>query len=555
MTDIAIIGLACRFPGANNQQQLWKNLLNGESAISIPPNDRKYLLHNGSLQAGFIDNYAGFDENFFGISPREAKYMDPQQRLLLQIVWQAVADAGMDMQSLSGKDVGVYVGIMSSDWGRVLFTDQRLIESHSGTGNGYCMVANRISYTFNFKGPSLAIDTACSSSLVAVDYACKALRNNDIDLAIVGGVNLILSDSLNEFYKKAGLNSAANKCQPFGSKADGIVRGEGIGAVVLKRSDAARASANRCYAHIKGFAANHNGKSNGISAPSRKAQANVIHRAIQSAAIKPEDIYYVETHGTGTKIGDPIEANALADAISQHKLKDNDKLLIGSIKSNIGHLEGAAGVAGLIKAVLAMHYKIIPASLHFHGGNQYIDFTSKRLALVETNLKIAHQKQPIYFGISSFGLGGTNAHVIIGSDQTNQQHYQALSIKTQLTSTAKKITLDVPAYQFSERQYPIEQHLQPAPAVNHKHSSDSLEKKIKKFVSEICEIKTDAINLESCFINDLAFDSLMFVDLYSKINKQIFHDKKHEPLDFMKINRVGELITAIQQQLGGQLHA
>ena len=414
MSDLAIIGMACHLPGASDKYDFWHNLVSNAAAITPVPVDRQGFMSAANIHAGFIERYAYFDADFFGISRKEASYMDPQQRLLLQVVYQAIEDAGLSAAALSGQAVGVYVGVMGNDWGRRLFRDTHHMDIYSGTGNGHSMVANRISYVFNFCGPSVAIDTACSSSLVALDCACRALAAGEIDVAVVGGVNIILDSVLNVFYSKAGLSSQTHRCQPFGRHADGIVRGEGAAAVILSRRAQIPALPARTYAYIKSHSVNHNGMSNGITAPKRWAQQAVITRALQQAGVKAQDICYVEAHGTGTKLGDPIEAHALSDAIGQYKLH-HKPLLLGSVKGNIGHLEGAAGIAGLIKAALAMYYRMIPASLHFNQGNTYIDFSRKQLRVVTENIDLSHSEHPLYFGVSSLGLGGTNAHVILAA--------------------------------------------------------------------------------------------------------------------------------------------
>lgn len=417
MEQIAIIGMGCRFPKSSNPTNYWELLANGVDAITAAPENRSGFADIAPelRYGGFIESHESFDANFFGISHREAKRMDPQQRILLEVVWESLENAGIKPNKIAGSSTGVFIGVMGSDWGRISLSDSEKIDIYTGTGNGYCMIANRISYFYNLHGPSIAIDTACSSSLVAVDQACKYLINNEIDTAIVGGVNLILTPILNIFYEKAGLSSKDGKSKPFGENANGIVRGEGAGIIILKRLSEAINDGDRIYAVIKSSAVNHNGMANGITAPSRWAQIEVMKSAIKKASIDPKDVQYIEAHGTGTAMGDPIEAKGLGEVYGKNR---KSPCLIGSVKSNIGHLEGAAGIAAIIKVILSLYYKKIPPSLHFKSGNAHINFKKLNLS-VATSLIDWPTRQRIA-GISSFGLGGANAHVLLeGYDAVN----------------------------------------------------------------------------------------------------------------------------------------
>jgi acyl transferase domain-containing protein len=417
---IAVVGMDCRFPGAPDKDALWNMLMRGEHGIVEVPTERWdaeafYSLGGqagtaNTRSAGLIQDPDAFDHEFFGISPREAATMDPQQRLLLQSSWRAAEDAGIDPTSLGGSATGVYVGVMSSEWALLHMTDYQELTAHHGTGNGYHMAANRISYHLDLRGPSVAVDTACSSSLVAVDLATTALRSGDCDLAIVGGVNLILTPALSIFYTQAGLSAPDGQCKPFSAQANGIGRGEGVGVVVLRRLEDALADRQLVYAVIDASAVSHDGRSNGITAPNRWSQIQVINTAYREAGITPGDICFVEAHGTGTVLGDMIEAKALG---AVHGVERERPCALGSVKGNIGHAEGAAGIAGLIKACLALDRGVLPPSLHSNDENPELRLAENGLRLARTPLRLP--KDTARAAVSSFGLGGTNAHVVLST--------------------------------------------------------------------------------------------------------------------------------------------
>ncbi len=364
---IAITGIDCRFPGAPNREAFWELLLAGGDGVSpIPAQRWDADSHYSSTaapgctntrEAGFVADPDAFDNEFFGITPAEAAAMDPQQRMLLECAWRALEDSDTDPGSLQRSSTGVYVGVMGNEWAHVQLADYAAITPYVGAGNGYCMTANRISYHLGLRGPSLAVDTACSSSLVAVQLACAALRGGECDRALAGGVNLIVTPALHIFYAQAGLSAPDGRCKPFSADCGGIGRGEGVGVVVLMRLEDAVAQEVPVYAVIRGGAVNHDGRSNGLTAPSRTAQVDVIRRAHAAAGVSPASVRFVEGHGTGTVLGDMIEAKALGEAYGQDR---DEALLIGSVKGNIGHAEGAAGIAGLIKTALALHHRVVP---------------------------------------------------------------------------------------------------------------------------------------------------------------------------------------------------
>lgn len=428
---IAVIGMGIRFPGdANDSKSFWQLLLNGTDAITeIPPerwNVEQFFDPNPdaigksySRWGGFLAQVDRFDPHFFGISPREAISMDPQQRLLLETSWEALEHAGQASAKLSGSQTGVFIGMVSDDYASRKMTSATPydFDAYFGSGNARSIAAGRISYTFGLQGPAFAVDTACSSSLVAIHQGCQSLRNKECDMALAGGVNLLLDPSGYMVTSRGRMGSFEGRCKTFDAAADGYVRAEGCAMVVIKRLSDAVADGDPILAVIKGTALNQDGRSSGITAPNGKAQEAVIHAALQDAQLKPADISYVETHGTGTTLGDPIEVRALGAVFADGHTMENP-LMIGSVKTNIGHLEGAAGMAGFVKVVLALQNKTIPPHIHFHQPNPYIpwDELPVRVPTQPTEWKTTNGK-PRIAGLSSFGFSGTNAHLIIAEAQ------------------------------------------------------------------------------------------------------------------------------------------
>ncbi|MFC9360213.1 type I polyketide synthase [Rhodococcus sp. NPDC057014] len=426
MTDVAIVGLDCRFPQAPDAAALWSLLMGSGDGITDVPTGRwnADTVFDAAGGAGSVNNRSGgfvadadaFDHDFFGIAPREAAAMDPQQRLLLQSAWRAFEDAALDPRAQAGSNTGVYVGVMANEW-NLQMRDLSRITAQLGSGNGYFMTANRMSYQLNLQGPSMAIDTACSSSLVAVHLACAALRSGDCDQALAGGVNLTLTPTVNVFYTQAGLSAPDGRCKPFSGAADGIGRGEGVAVLVLRRLADARAEGLPIYAVIKGSAVNNDGRSNGITAPNRWAQQQVVEKAYRRAGVTPAQVAFVEAHGTGTVLGDMIEIKALGHV---HAVPRPQPCAIGSIKGNLGHTEGAAGVAGLIKVALALHHRVVPPSRGAADVNP-------RLRLADNGLALLSEPMPLPGGdvhgaVSSFGLGGTNAHLLLAAAPAGDPH-------------------------------------------------------------------------------------------------------------------------------------
>lgn len=420
MGQIAIVGIDCRFPGAPDAGAYWELLMRSGDGVGQVPGQRWDAAefhsptaaegHSNTTEGGFIEDPDAFDNEFFTISPREAAAMDPQQRLLLQCAWRAVEDAGLPPQKLAGTRTGVFVGIMGNEWAQLHLTDYARVTAQVGSGNGYCMTANRISYHLDLKGPSLAVDTACSSSLVAVHLAANALLAGECDHAIAGGVNVALTPALSIFYTQAGLSAPDGRCKPFSSEANGIGRGEGVGAVVLRRLEDALADGQQVYAVIRGTAVNQDGRSNGLTAPNRWAQQEVLEHAYERAGVEAADMVFTEGHGTGTALGDMMEVKALGH---HHAGRTGKPMALGSVKGNLGHTEGAAGIAGLIKVALSLHHRTVPPSRFAVKENQQLKLREHGLRLLKAPLKLANT--PSLAGLSSFGMGGTNAHAVLES--------------------------------------------------------------------------------------------------------------------------------------------
>ncbi len=414
---VAIIGMACRFPGAENTDALWQMLLNGQDAVGqVPPTrwDASSLAGNGlnsSPWGAFLPEPDQFDAAFFGISPREAASLDPQQRLLLEVSWEALENAGQPPRSLQHLATGVFVGIGTNDYARLQHGALNNLDAYHATGNSNSLAANRISYFLDLHGPSMAIDTACSSSLVAVHQACRSLQTGESDLALAGGVNMLLAPDLTVALSQAQMMSPTGRCKTFDQDADGYVRGEGCGVVILKRLDRAIADGDQVLAIIRGSSVNHGGRSNGLTAPTVQGQETVIQAALNNANIPGAAMDFIEAHGTGTPLGDPIEMEALAHVLSPNR-SDQHPVWVGSIKTNIGHLEAAAGIAGLIKSTLALQNKILPQQLHFQRINPDINENSF-LRVADQQVSFANIHRPLCCGVSSFGFGGTNAHLIL----------------------------------------------------------------------------------------------------------------------------------------------
>jgi acyl transferase domain-containing protein len=420
---IAIVGISCRFPGADSVDEFWKNLSSGVDSITEIPEGRPWLRaisKTGELSGrappygGFLRDIDAFDNIAFGISSAEALKMDPQQRLLLESSWLALEDAGLSVSKMRGSRTGVYIGISSSDYSILGATLGAARDIYDATGNAHSIASNRISYTFDLRGPSVSVDTACSSSLVAIHQACQALKSGEADYALAGGVNLILAPSLSIAFAQAQMLSPDGRCKTFSDEANGYVRGEGVGILVLKRLSDAERDADKIVAVVRGSAVNQDGRSSGLTAPSGLAQESVLRAALKSAGLESQHIDFIEAHGTGTPLGDPIEFSSLQRVYGNSAGRAS--CWVGSVKTNIGHLEAAAGVAGVIKSAMALKHRYVPKSLHFHRPNPKIQQSETlRVATQSFDLSpdILTDQRPFHAGVSSFGFGGTNAHIIL----------------------------------------------------------------------------------------------------------------------------------------------
>ncbi|GAC1343814.1 MAG: type I polyketide synthase [Ktedonobacteraceae bacterium] len=423
---IAIVGIGCRFPGAKDPEAFWQLLHDGIDAITEVPADRWdinafYDPNPGTpgkmstRWGGFLEHVDQFDPHFFGISPREAARIDPQQRLLLEVTWEALEDAGYAPHKLAGSRTGVFIGIGGIDYShlQLRYGDYPFdIDAYAGTGNAHSLAANRLSYLLDLRGPSLPVDTACSSSLVAIHLACQSLLSGESTLAIAGGVNLILTPGVTISFSHARMMAADGRCKTFDARADGYVRGEGCGVVILKRLSNALGDGDHIYALLRGSAVNQDGRTAGITVPNGLAQQAVIRQALVQAGIAADRLSYIETHGTGTALGDPIEVQAVAEVLREAGPSDYPCVL-GSAKANIGHLETAAGMASLIKVLLCFKYGQIPAQLHFEQLNPHISLDGTPLVIPSKRRPWPAEEQPRFAGVSSFGFGGTNAHLVL----------------------------------------------------------------------------------------------------------------------------------------------
>ncbi|MDI1477096.1 type I polyketide synthase [Polyangium sp. y55x31] len=418
---IVIVGMACRFPGASNTPEAFFQALEaGLDAVTEVPGGRWTLdpasddpATRGVRWGAFVEAVDSFDAEFFGISPREATRLDPQQRLLLEVAWEALESAGLVPARLMGSRTGVFLGLMTNDYALLdAAAGRERQDAYSATGNGHCFPAGRLSYTLGLQGPSLVVDTACSSSLVALHLACQSLRARECDAALVGGVNLMLSAETSELFSRTRALSPDGRCKTFDAAANGYVRGEGCGVLVLKRLSEARRDGDRILAVIRGSAVNQDGRSTGLTTPNVLAQQSLLRAALANAGLTPADIGYVETHGTGTPLGDPIEVDALRAVLGDPRA-DGSPVFLGAVKTNIGHLEAAAGMASMIKAIMALRQGIIPPNIHFRTLNPRIDLEDSAIAIATERVAWPSGRSRRRAGVSSFGMSGTNAHVIL----------------------------------------------------------------------------------------------------------------------------------------------
>lgn len=451
--DVAIIGMSAVLPQSDNVEDLWQNLIDNKNLISEIPKSRwnwrdyygdsnKEVNKTQAKYGGFINDFKKFDAAFFNISPREAILMDPQQRLLLENVWNCIEDAGYNASDLAGSNTGIFLGVSNMDFYGLMRRQDLAVEAYSSTGTCHSITANRLSYIFDFNGPNETVDTACSSSLIAIHRSVEAIRNGTCGLAVAGGSNIILDPFLHLSFSKAGMLSSDGKCKAFDQSANGYVRSEGTGVILLKPMRQAVEDNDHIYGVIKGSAVNHGGKANSLTAPNTRAQARVIMDAYRDANLDPSTTSYIEAHGTGTSLGDPIEINGLEKAfstlLSENKKEETRKPYcgVGTIKTNVGHLELAAGIAGVIKVLLAMKYKTIPGILHFEKLNPYIKLNDSHFFIETKNRawsKLTNEKGdevPRRASVSSFGFGGANAHILLEEYEEKTEPVQSSQADT-----------------------------------------------------------------------------------------------------------------------------
>ncbi len=421
---IAIVGIGCTLPGGvDGPESYWNLLCSGASGIVPVPEDRwsieahydpdpKITGKSITKWGGFVPGIADFDANFFGISPREADAMDPQQRMALQVTWEALEDAGIAADRLAGSNTAVYIGVSLNDYSLIQRFRRSAEDLHAGTGTAVSIIAARISHRLDLRGPSMVVDTACSSSMVATDLACQTLWSGQSDLAFAGGVNAMFDPGLFINFSKANMMSPTGRCHTFDAGADGYVRGEGAGVVVLKPLSAAQADGDRIYAVIRATAVNQDGRTGTITVPSKDAQTAMLVEVCHRAGVDPDEIGYVEAHGTGTPIGDPIETAAIGEVFGVNR-SNGSRVVVGASKTNLGHLESGAGVAGLIKTALCIHNRAIPPSLNFETPNPNIDFDALNLTLAREHIPWGSNGETLKAVVNSFGFGGTNSCAVL----------------------------------------------------------------------------------------------------------------------------------------------
>ncbi|WP_229700755.1 type I polyketide synthase, partial [Streptomyces camponoticapitis] len=414
---VAVVGIACRLPGAGSPDEYWTLLSEGRNSVGEPPADRRKDAiwaeadPDVPTRGGYLADVAGFDADFFRVSPREARSLDPQQRLMLEVAWEALEDSGHPAGALEGRPVGVYLGLNTADYQQLLTRDMRQVDHYYGTGTSFAATAGRLSYFLGLRGPSIAVDTACSASLTALHLACQGLENGDCEVAVIGGANVIVAPTVSVSMTAAGGLAPDGRCKTFDDAADGYGRGEGAVALILKPLAAAKRDGDRVYAVVRGSAVNQDGASGGMTVPNAAAQTAVVRQALERAGWAPGDVDYVEAHGTGTPLGDPIEVHALAEALGRDR-PESAPVLIGSAKANIGHLEAAAGAAGLLKTVLSLHRGEIPPH-PLDRPSTRIEWDRLPVSIATTRQQWPDRGRPARAGVSAFGFSGSNAHVLV----------------------------------------------------------------------------------------------------------------------------------------------
>ncbi|EKK3319950.1 polyketide synthase, partial [Salmonella enterica] len=417
--QIAVVGMGCRFAdGINTVDNYWAYINAGKNVAKEIPAGRwtsqecKIAMDKVAekLKGGFLNQVDNFDAGFFSISPREAERIDPQQRLLLEVCWESFENSKITLKQVEKNKVGVFMGISSQEY--CALNELAQFDGYSLTGSSASLISGRISHVFGFSGPSITVDTATSSSLVSIHLACQSLLNGESDIVVAGGVSLMLTPRMFIGFSHLRGLASDGRCKTFSADADGTGWSEGCGVVILKRLSDAERDGDRIWGVIRGSAINHDGRTQGLTVPSGAAQEAVVRAALQQAGVKPADIDYVECHGTGTRLGDPIEVQALGAVLGEGRSPDRP-VILGSVKSNLGHTQAAAGVAGLIKTVLAMRHQRIPQNLHFTTPNPHIPWQALPVRVADCPIPWPQGDRPRVAGVSAWGLGGTNAHVIL----------------------------------------------------------------------------------------------------------------------------------------------
>ncbi|KJS64700.1 MAG: hypothetical protein JL50_19400 [Peptococcaceae bacterium BICA1-7] len=529
--DVAVIGISGIFPGARNHEEFWDNLLAGKDLITEIPESRwdwnkyygdPYEDDNRcySKWGGFIDHVDKFDAPFFNISPREAELMDPQHRLFLETAWRAIEDGGYRPTDLSGNAVGVFVGVQGSDYLQLL-TDAGETGAEIGTGNSHAMLANRVSYHLNLRGPSESVDTACSSSLVAIQRAVRSIGSGECQLALAGGVSLILSPRNFLAAGRLGMLSPDGRCKTFDRSANGFVKGEGVGVLLLKSAGRAIEDGDHIYAVIKATAVNHGGKASSLTAPNPDAQADLIAGAYNRAGIDPETVSYIETHGTGTELGDPVEVQGLLKAFKEiaaslnRPIMKNNYCGLGSVKTNIGHLEPAAGIAGVFKVILAMRHRMLPGNLHLSEINPLIDFKDTPFYIVDSTRAWERLEDsmgnavPRRAGVSSFGYGGTNAHVVLEEYRPSPSRQENESLGPELIVLSARNEERLRDYASQLAGFLSKKAL--------RLQVDAVRKELAAAVSQILNVKVEDLSLE-VDLREYGLDHVQISDLLKEIN-------------------------------------
>ncbi len=507
LPDTAVIGMAVRFPRSWGTEAFWRLMIEGDDALAAPrpqrPENGTPATYDRPLgEGGLLEDIDQFDPAPFGLSPREAAWMDPQQRLLLEVGWRALEDAGIDPTVLAGSRTGVFTGIATGDYKQLALSNGTGLDAHAALGTSEGIAAARLSHTLDLRGPSLSIDAACASALLALHQARLSLAMGDCELAIVGGVNVVVGRAWTKAFASSGLLSPTGRCRPFDASADGYVRSEGCGVVVMRNLKDARAAGQRVRGVVRGSATGHSGRTDGIARPSSQAQAGVVRRALQAARLQPADLDYVEAHGTGTVVGDPIELAGLQAVFAGERASSCP---IGSVKGNIGHTEAASGVAGIVKAILCLEQGRLPRSLHFAEPHAALA-NCPDLRVVQEPEEFGEPGRLRRIGVSSFGFGGSTAHVVLEQAPND------------LTVTAKAL----PERKFARVPYWLPQGGLSAP-----HGAGETSP-LYQAVAEVASVAPESLQPGHLLGRDLGFDSLMIVELEQRLGRQFPGFPDHE---------------------------